>query len=82
MGVKSEVLDMYQNETNEGGRKNCQTYEMKVFCFDISGHKKVHQLLICSAGVFVFYLIYGYLQVLNFDQVQYYSIFLNMYSLC
>ncbi|RZF39329.1 hypothetical protein LSTR_LSTR000850 [Laodelphax striatellus] len=40
--------------------------EVKVLHFDISGYSSYKQVLICSVGVFVFYLIYGYLQELIF----------------
>lgn len=39
---------------------------LKIFCFDISQLSDTGQFLTCCAGVFVLYLIYGYLQELIF----------------
>lgn len=39
---------------------------LKIFCFDITNLSKTAQFLWCCAGVFVLYLIYGYLQELIF----------------
>lgn len=37
--------------------------EVKILFYDITSFSPASQLLICSAGVFVFYLMYGYMQV-------------------
>lgn len=37
--------------------------EVKILFYDISDFRPVPQFLICSTGVFVFYLMYGYMQV-------------------
>lgn len=37
-----------------------------VLYYDISGYSGTNQFLICCAGVFALYLIYGYLQVRQF----------------
>lgn len=39
---------------------------LKIFCFDITALSKTGQFLTCCAGVFVLYIIYGYLQELIF----------------
>lgn len=39
---------------------------LKIFCFDITLLSPTSQFLACCAGVFVLYLIYGYLQELIF----------------
>jgi hypothetical protein len=38
--------------------------EVKVLFYDIRNFSPLCQLFICSCGVFVFYLIYGYMQVI------------------
>lgn len=37
--------------------------ELKLLYYDISKFNQTTQFLLCCAGVFVFYIIYGYLQV-------------------
>lgn len=39
---------------------------VKILCFDLTNYTKVTQFLLCCAGVFVLFLIYGYLQELIF----------------
>lgn len=39
---------------------------LKIFCFDISSLSQTGQFLACCLGVFILYLIYGYLQELIF----------------
>lgn len=39
---------------------------IKVFCFDLTAYSDRVQFLFCCVGVFVLYLIYGYLQELIF----------------
>lgn len=38
-------------------------FEVKILFYDISNFSQLSQLLMCSTGVFVFYLLYGYMQV-------------------
>jgi len=38
--------------------------EVKILFYDISHLSPLSQLLICSCGVFIFYLMYGYMQVI------------------
>jgi hypothetical protein len=38
--------------------------EVKILFYDISNFSQLSQLLMCSTGVFVFYLMYGYMQVI------------------
>lgn len=40
--------------------------KVKVLCFDLSNQSKTVQFLLCSAAVFVFFLLYGYIQELIF----------------
>ncbi|XP_039285239.1 adenosine 3'-phospho 5'-phosphosulfate transporter 2 [Nilaparvata lugens] len=40
--------------------------EVKILFYDISGYSSYKQVVICSIGVFLFYIIYGYLQELIF----------------
>lgn len=40
--------------------------QLKIFCFDITRLGRTAQFLTCCAGVFVLYIIYGYLQELIF----------------
>lgn len=47
-------------------KKEQEMPRLKIFCFDITSQSKTAQFLYCCAGVFVLYLIYGYLQELIF----------------
>jgi len=38
--------------------------EVKILFYDIGHLSPLSQLLICSCGVFIFYLMYGYMQVI------------------
>jgi hypothetical protein len=38
--------------------------EVKILFYDIKNYSSLSQLLICSSGVFIFYLMYGYMQVI------------------
>jgi hypothetical protein len=62
--MNSNNLDMkvyIENANIEKNEKaNC---EVKILCYDISNFSQLSQLLICSTGVFAFYLLYGYMQV-------------------
>lgn len=46
-----------------------QKSEIKVLYYDISEFSQYQQILICSVGVFVFYLMYGYLQVTKYTHI-------------
>ncbi|XP_012259944.2 adenosine 3'-phospho 5'-phosphosulfate transporter 2 [Athalia rosae] len=81
-GVSIETLD-------SGYKQRMDRKEIKILCFDLTESSQKMQLLWCSAGVFAFYLLYGYLQELIFTldgfrpfgwyltliQFTYYSIF-------
>ncbi|XP_046746010.1 adenosine 3'-phospho 5'-phosphosulfate transporter 2 [Diprion similis] len=43
-------------------RKQSDKREIKILCFDLTNASQKAQLLWCTTGVFVFYLLYGYLQ--------------------
>jgi hypothetical protein len=47
-------------DTDKDEKRNS---EVKILFYDISSFSPVSQLLICSTGVFAFYLMYGYMQV-------------------
>lgn len=40
--------------------------EVRIFCLDLTHYNKTTNFLICCAGIFGFYLVYGYLQELIF----------------
>lgn len=40
--------------------------KISILCLDISGFNKTVQFLLCTAAVFVFFLLYGYMQELIF----------------
>lgn len=37
--------------------------EIHLLCFDIGCYSVKIQLMLCSLGIFIFYILYGYLQV-------------------
>jgi hypothetical protein len=57
-------LDMKVFIENANIEKNEKVnLEVKILFYDISNFSQLSQLLMCSTGVFVFYLMYGYMQV-------------------
>lgn len=76
----SEVLPLFnRNGTNASesqispklsnastNRSATSTSTIKVFCFDLTHFSNQTQFLLCCAGVFALYLVYGYLQELIF----------------
>ncbi|XP_060658378.1 adenosine 3'-phospho 5'-phosphosulfate transporter 2 [Drosophila nasuta] len=42
------------------------TQEMRILCFDLSYYNRTSQFLLSCAGVFILYILYGYLQELIF----------------
>lgn len=60
-------LDMKVFIENANIEKNEKVnLEVKLLFYDISNFSQLSQLLMCSTGVFVFYLMYGYMQELIF----------------
>lgn len=55
------VVDAVKKNDDEKERE-----EVKIFCFDLTYYNNTTQFLLCCAGVFVLYLVYGYLQELIF----------------
>lgn len=58
MTQKSTIVDIH---TAESSIK--KTVEIKIVCFDISRFSSTVQFFLLTAAVFVFYLIYAYMQV-------------------
>lgn len=58
MTQKSTIVDIH---TDESSIK--KTVEIKIVCFDISRFSSTVQFFLLTAAVFVFYLIYAYMQV-------------------
>lgn len=57
-------LDMKVYIENANIEKNEKVnLEVKILFYDISNFSPLAQLLMCSTGVFAFYLMYGYMQV-------------------
>ncbi|XP_055626118.1 adenosine 3'-phospho 5'-phosphosulfate transporter 2 [Toxorhynchites rutilus septentrionalis] len=62
IGDKDTHRQSFRNVANqEGDRK-----EIKILFFDLTYYNATTQFLLCCAGVFVLYLLYGYLQELIF----------------
>ncbi|XP_065362393.1 adenosine 3'-phospho 5'-phosphosulfate transporter 2 [Calliphora vicina] len=73
-------INSYKNGENGSGsggaqsqRKNSTTDnteppEMRILCFELTHYNKTTQFLLSCAGVFVLYLLYGYLQELIFTE--------------
>lgn len=59
---ETRILMRDSNET-KGINKSDSITEIKILWFDIGHLNQTQQVLVCSTGVFVFYLMYGYLQV-------------------
>ena len=59
--------DIYIEIGNEPNKKaqSFDKYEMKIFFVDLTHFSRTAQFLILCTAVFFFYLIYGYLQVIN-----------------
>lgn len=56
MSQKSAIVPMPESS-------NKKTTELKIGFFDISGYSPTMQFILLTAAVFVFYLVYGYMQV-------------------
>lgn len=54
--------NIYQRDAKANNNKK----EIQILCFDLTHYNVLTQFLLCCAGVFVFYLLYGYLQELIF----------------
>lgn len=63
----TSVLPTTFNQKNKphDGQKN-GLVEIKVLCIDLTYYNSTTQFLLCCAGVFFFYLMYGYMQELIF----------------
>ena len=51
------------NHQNTSKCTNTQVYKVQILGLDISHLEQRWQFIICSLGVFYFYLLYGYFQV-------------------
>lgn len=58
------LLPVYSNSSSTGKPSN--PTEVRILCLDLSHYNATTQFLVCCAGVFFFYLMYGYLQELIF----------------
>ncbi|XP_037045949.1 adenosine 3'-phospho 5'-phosphosulfate transporter 2 [Bradysia coprophila] len=63
MSTSKSVLPVYSNKTKPDQKSS----EIKILCFDLTHYNGTTQFLLCCAGVFVLYIIYGYLQELIFS---------------
>lgn len=68
---KKNVLPLYQASksalnTQNGHLKLASGPEIRVMCFDLTHLNDQTQFLVCCAGVFVLYILYGFLQELIF----------------
>lgn len=61
---RGTLLPVYNNKTKPDYQK---TNEVKILCFDLTHYNSTTQFLLCCAGVFVLYILYGYLQELIFS---------------
>lgn len=61
---KGTLLPVYNNKTKPDYQK---PNEVKILCFDLTHYNSTTQFLLCCAGVFVLYILYGYLQELIFS---------------
>ncbi|XP_055607610.1 adenosine 3'-phospho 5'-phosphosulfate transporter 2 [Uranotaenia lowii] len=66
---------IYIGERDSAGQRNVprnipspddDRKELKILCFDLTYYNGTTQFLLCCAGVFVMYLLYGYMQELIF----------------
>lgn len=71
--VKSTSVNRKNSNTAGGtGGNDCdgeatpKASQVRILCIDLSAYNGTTQFLICCAGVFVFYLLYGYMQELIF----------------
>jgi hypothetical protein len=62
MNLKNPDVKVQIGNANIDENEKINT-EVKILFYDISNFSPVSQLLMCSTGVFVFYLMYGYMQV-------------------
>ena len=51
---------------NDQHKRQVNEKEVKILCFDLTHYNGTTQFLLCCLGVFVLYLLYGYMQELIF----------------
>lgn len=61
--VKSEKIDILIDKKNDD---SIEPEEIQILCFNLTYYNRTTQFLLCCAGVFSLYLLYGYMQELIF----------------
>uniref|UniRef100_A0A182QTK9 Adenosine 3'-phospho 5'-phosphosulfate transporter 2 n=1 Tax=Anopheles farauti TaxID=69004 RepID=A0A182QTK9_9DIPT len=69
-GAKSEVIYLGDKDINRNRNNRdlpgAPERQIKILFFDLTHYNQTTQFLLCCAGVFVLYLVYGYMQELIF----------------
>lgn len=60
------LLPVSRNSNTSSGKPSTNPNEVRILCIDLTHYNATTQFLVCCAGVFFFYLLYGYLQELIF----------------
>lgn len=55
-----------KNKNSSGNGSSNPENQVKILCFDLTSYSKTTQFILCCVGVFILFLIYGYLQELIF----------------
>ncbi|XP_013107033.1 adenosine 3'-phospho 5'-phosphosulfate transporter 2 [Stomoxys calcitrans] len=76
----SNIIQIDGNNVTNGGVQQRKSSigggdppEMRILCFELTYYNKTTQFLLSCAGVFVLYLLYGYLQELIFTEEEFKS---------
>ncbi|XP_049540805.1 adenosine 3'-phospho 5'-phosphosulfate transporter 2 [Anopheles darlingi] len=63
---KSTTIYVGDKDLNRNRNGADDPPEIKILCFDLTHYNRTTQFLLCCAGVFALYLVYGYMQELIF----------------
>uniref|UniRef100_A0A2M4BRH8 Adenosine 3'-phospho 5'-phosphosulfate transporter 2 n=1 Tax=Anopheles marajoara TaxID=58244 RepID=A0A2M4BRH8_9DIPT len=63
---KSTTIYVGDKDLNRNRSGGDDPPEIKILCFDLTHYNRTTQFLLCCAGVFALYLVYGYMQELIF----------------
>ncbi|CAG7828442.1 unnamed protein product, partial [Allacma fusca] len=79
-----ELLFLKGAESANRSEVNMKNAPVQFLCFDIGGLSSTVQFVLCSIGVFVFYLLYGYFQELIFtlEEFKPYGWYLTFIQFC
>lgn len=65
LGMDGKSGDSTYINMGDNSPQKTEKVKMKIFCVDLSPLSRINQFLVLCAATFIFFLVYGYLQVKN-----------------